>query len=102
MAPKTRLPIGTFILQPATSRQHALCWKCAWQDPGNAPIFTLAGLHAFEGDRRHLDALIAMGLADPVIRSIEWILDQPVMPQIHFNAFDVRSGHPYADPPIIL
>ena len=98
-------PLAYWNLHSAASdipTARAVLEMCIGRDSGNQlAIFTLAGLHAFEGDRRHLDALIADGLGnDPVIRSIEWILDQPVMPQIHFNRwsmFDlaIRNADPH-------
>lgn len=58
---------------------------------------TLAGLHAFAGDRSHIEALAHDGFADdPIIRSIEWILSRNETPQIHFNRwsmFDTALAH---------
>ena len=73
----------------ATAR--AVLELCLSKDANNRmAICTLAGLHAFEGNRQHLDLLISDGFAgDPLIRSIEWLLSRPSMPQIRFNRWDV-------------
>ena len=97
-------PVAYWNLHSAASdipTARAVLEMCLSKDPANQlAIVTLAGLHAFGGDRSHLNALIAEGLGnDPVIRSIQWLLERPVMPQIHFNRwamFDVAIRH--ADP----
>ena len=53
-------------------------------------IFTLAGLRAFNGDRRAFEELLEYGFKDePLVRSIEWILSLPQMPEIHFNRWSI-------------
>ena len=53
-------------------------------------IFTLAGLRAFNGDRRAFEELLEYGFKDePLVRSIEWILSLPKMPEIHFNRWSI-------------
>ena len=73
----------------ATAR--AVLELCLSKDANNRmAICTLAGLHAFEGNRQYLNLLISDGFArDPLIRSIEWLLSRPSMPQICFNRWDV-------------
>ena len=60
---------------------------CLAKDPTNELAnITLAGLHAFEGDTSHLKKLASNGYRNnPLVRSIEWILSLPELPQIHFN-----------------
>ena len=97
-------PLAYWNLHSAASdisTARAVLEMCLSKDSGNQlAIYTLAGLHAFEGDRSYFDALVADGLGnDPVIRSIQWILDQPVMPQIHFNRWSMfDSAIRQADP----
>ena len=84
----------------ATAR--AILEICLSKDPGNQlAIFTLAGLHAFEGDRSHLDSLVADGFGnDPLIRSVNWILARPELPRIHFNRwamFNMAISHAEKD-----
>ena len=53
-------------------------------------IFTLAGLRAFNGDERAFKELLKYGFKnEPLVRSIEWILSLPKMPEIHFNRWSI-------------
>ena len=53
-------------------------------------IFTLAGLRAFNGDRSAFEELQEYGFSkEPLVRSIEWILSLPKMPEIHFNRWSI-------------
>jgi len=53
-------------------------------------IFTLAGLRAFDGDRQAFEELLEYGFgSEPLVRSIEWILSLPRMPEIHFNRWSI-------------
>ena len=53
-------------------------------------IFTLAGLRAFSGDERAFQELLEYGFSnEPLVRSIEWILSLPQMPEIHFNRWSI-------------
>ena len=77
---------------------RAILEICLSKNPKNElAIMTLAGLHAFAGDRSHIEALAHDGFADdPIIRSIEWILSRNETPQIHFNRwsmFDTALAH---------
>jgi tetratricopeptide (TPR) repeat protein len=60
---------------------------CLSKDPTNElATITLAGLLAFDGDNSHLRKLANNGYRDnPLVRSIDWILSLPELPQIHFN-----------------
>ena len=60
---------------------------CLSKDPANELAnITLAGLLAFEGNSSHLRQLAENGYRDnPLVRSIEWIMSLPELPQIHFN-----------------
>jgi tetratricopeptide (TPR) repeat protein len=60
---------------------------CLSKDPANELAnITLAGLLAFEGNSSHLRQLADNGYRDnPLVRSIEWIMSLPELPQIHFN-----------------
>ena len=64
---------------------------CLSKDPMNELAnITLAGLLAFDGDRSHLAALADNGYKDnPLVRSIDWILSLPELPQIHFNRWEL-------------
>ena len=66
---------------------HAILEFCLSRDPANELAnITLAGLLAFEGDNSHLKKLANNGYRDnPLVRSIDWILSLPELPQIHFN-----------------
>jgi len=53
-------------------------------------IFTLAGLRAFDGDSRAFEELLEYGFgSEPLVRSIEWILSLPQIPEIHFNRWSI-------------
>ena len=53
-------------------------------------IFTLAGLRAFNGDRRPFEELLEYGFSnEPLVRSIEWILSLPHIPEVHFNRWSI-------------
>ena len=53
-------------------------------------VFTLAGLRAFGGDETGLEELKKFGFGnEPIIRSIDWILSLPKMPEIFFNRWAV-------------
>lgn len=60
---------------------------CLSKDPANELAnITLAGLLAFEGNSSYLRQLAENGYRDnPLVRSIEWIMSLPELPQIHFN-----------------
>ena len=64
---------------------------CLEQAPTFADgIFTLAGLKAFSGDKRHFDKLMQTEFAcHPILTSIEWVLSLPVLPEVHFNRWAV-------------
>ncbi|MEK9552189.1 MAG: protein arginine N-methyltransferase [Alphaproteobacteria bacterium] len=77
---------------------RAILEICLSKNPKNElAIMTLAGLHAFTGDRSHVDTLAHDGFADdPIVRSIEWVLSLPETPQVHFNRwsmFDTALAH---------
>ena len=53
-------------------------------------VFTLAGLRAFSGDESAFKELLEYGFKDePLVRSIEWVLSLPKMPEIHFNRWSI-------------
>ena len=53
-------------------------------------VFTLAGLRAFNGDKHGFEELLNYGFAnEPLVRSIDWILSLPTMPEIHFNRWSI-------------
>ena len=53
-------------------------------------IFTLAGMKAFSGNDSHLNDLLSAGFADePILRSINWVLSLPKIPEIHYNRWSI-------------
>ena len=70
---------------------QAIIEACISKSPTDEiAIFTLAGLRAFNGDERAFKELLAYGFKDePLVRSIEWILSLPKMPEIHFNRWSI-------------
>jgi tetratricopeptide (TPR) repeat protein len=53
-------------------------------------VFTLAGMKAFSGNDRHLNDLLSAGFADePILRSINWVLSLPKIPEIHYNRWSI-------------
>ncbi len=53
-------------------------------------VFTLAGLRAFSGDRHGFQELLKYGFAnEPLVRSIDWVLSLPKMPEIYFNRWSI-------------
>ena len=53
-------------------------------------ILTLAGMNAFKGDRSHFDSLMNSELsADPILKSIEWVLSLKEKPSLHFNRWSI-------------
>lgn len=64
---------------------------CLEKAPGfQKGVIALAGLRAFSGDTSHVDMLRDAGLSDdPLLRSIDWVLSLPRLPEIHFNRWNV-------------
>ncbi|MEX0503731.1 tetratricopeptide repeat protein [Alphaproteobacteria bacterium LSUCC0719] len=73
------------------SEAQSIVETCVSKSPTDEiAIFTLAGLRAFNGDKRALKELIDYGFSnEPLVRSIEWILSLPRMPEIHFNRWSI-------------
>ena len=64
---------------------------CLEKDASFEPaVYTLAAINAYEGDRRFFDWLMSTDIASaPVLRSIEWILSLPKLPDLHFNRWSL-------------
>ncbi len=77
----------------ATDLQQAqeILEACLQKTPGfQKGVIALAGLRAFSGDTSHIDMLRSAGLSDdPLLRSIDWVLSLPKLPEIHFNRWTV-------------
>ncbi len=73
------------------SEAQSIIEACITKSPTDeVAIFTLAGLRAFNGDRRAFEELLEYGFKDePLVRSIEWILSLPQIPEIHFNRWSI-------------
>jgi len=81
-------------LQSTASNLQEACQileRCLEQAPAfEKGVITLAGLKAFLGDRSHFDLLKKSDLKkSPLMRSIDWVLSLPIMPEIHFNRWSV-------------
>ena len=65
--------------------------QCLMQAPTfKDAVFTLAGMKAFSGNDLHLNELLSAGFADePILRSINWVLSLPKIPEIHFNRWSI-------------
>jgi len=64
---------------------------CLQQAPGfQKGVIALAGLRAFSGDSSHFNLLKNKGFADdPMMRSIQWVLSLPNLPEVHFNRWSI-------------
>ncbi|XXK30603.1 tetratricopeptide repeat protein [Rhodobacteraceae bacterium nBUS_24] len=64
---------------------------CLEKDAEYEPaIFTLATINAYKGEYSFLEWLLGTDLAShAVLRSIEWILSLPKLPDLHFNRWSV-------------
>ena len=64
---------------------------CLEKDSKYEPaIYTLAAINAYKGDRTFFDWLMKTDVAShAVLRSIEWILSLPKLPELHFNRWSV-------------
>ena len=64
---------------------------CLEKDSKYEPaIYTLATINAYKGDRTFFDWLMSTDVAShSVLRSIEWILSLPKLPELHFNRWSV-------------
>lgn len=64
---------------------------CLEKDASFEPaVYTLAAINAYKGDRRFFDWLMSTDIASaPVLRSIEWILSLPKLPDLHFNRWSL-------------
>lgn len=83
--------------------QHAceILELCLQQAPEfQKGVIALAGLKAFSGDTSHFDMLQNAGFSDdPLMRSIQWILSLPQMPEVHFNRWSVFDrAHEWSQP----
>jgi len=69
----------------------AIVELCLENDANYAPaVYTLAAINAYKGDRQFFDWLMTTDLAsDSVLRSIEWILSLPKLPELHFNRWSL-------------
>ena len=72
-------------------KAKAIIEQCLTHSPTfKDAVFTLAGLKAFAGNDSHFRNLLSSGFADePIVRSIEWILSLPQIPEIHFNRWSI-------------
>ena len=64
---------------------------CLEQDANYEPaVYTLAAINAYRGDRRFFDWLMNTDISShSVLRSIEWILSLPKLPDLHFNRWSL-------------
>ena len=69
----------------------AIVELCLEKDANYAPaVYTLAAINAYKGDRQFFDWLMNTDMAsDSVLRSIEWILSLPKLPELHFNRWSL-------------
>ena len=69
----------------------AIIEKCLTHSPTfKDAVFTLAGMKAFSGNDSHLNDLLSGGFADePILRSINWVLSLPKIPEIHYNRWSI-------------
>ncbi len=69
----------------------AIIEQCLLQSPTfKDAVFTLAGMRAFGGNDIHFKELLSSGFVDePIIRSINWVLSLPKLPEIHFNRWSM-------------
>jgi tetratricopeptide (TPR) repeat protein len=69
----------------------AIVEMCVEKDANYEPaVYTLAAINAYKGDRQFFDWLMSTDVAsDPVLRSIEWILSLPKLPNLHFNRWSL-------------
>ena len=69
----------------------AIVEQCLEKDAKYEPaIYTLAAINAYKGDRQFFDWLMSTDVAsDSVLRSIEWILSLPKLPELHFNRWSI-------------
>ncbi len=73
------------------SEAQSIIEACISKSPTDEiAIFTLAGLRACNGDKRAFNELLEYGFSnEPLMRSIEWVLSLPKMPEIHFNRWSI-------------
>lgn len=69
----------------------AIVELCLEKDANYEPaVYTLAAINAYKGDRTFFDWLMNTEVAsDSVLRSIEWILSLPKLPDLHFNRWSL-------------
>lgn len=69
----------------------AIVELCLEKDANYEPaVYTLAAINAYNGDRQFFDWLMNTDMAsDSVLRSIEWILSLPQLPELHFNRWSL-------------
>ena len=72
-------------------KAKAIIEQCLTQSPTfKDAVFTLAGMKAFSGNDLHLNELLSGGFADePILRSINWVLSLPKIPELHFNRWSI-------------
>lgn len=76
--------------------EHCLQYAPEFQEA----VIALAGLKAFSGDTSHFKMLQDAGFSDePLMRSIQWILTLPRMPEVHFNRWSMFDrAHEWSQP----
>jgi tetratricopeptide (TPR) repeat protein len=81
-------------LSPDHDTARSILELCLSKDPAHELAnITLAGLLAFEGNSSHLRRLADNGYHDnSLVRSIEWIMSLPELPQIHFNRWTLYDA----------
>ncbi|XAT62099.1 hypothetical protein GN278_15790 [Rhodobacteraceae bacterium Araon29] len=69
----------------------AIVELCLEKDANYEPaVYTLAAINAYKGDRQFFDWLMSTDVAsDSVLRSIDWILSLPKLPDLHFNRWSL-------------
>ena len=72
-------------------KAKAIIEQCLQHSPlYKEAIFTLAGMNAFSGKPQHFRDLMSSGFSDePILRSINWVLSLPSIPELHFNRWSI-------------
>ena len=90
--PSDHIPYWNLQSTVSDSREaQEILEACLQQAPGfQKGVVALAGLRAFAGDTSHVEMLEREGFSDdPLMRSIQWVLTLPELPEVHFNRWSV-------------
>lgn len=69
----------------------AIIELCLERDANYEPaVYSLAAINAYKGNRQFFDWLMSTEMAsDSILRSIDWILSLPKLPDLHFNRWSL-------------